>query len=165
MPSKRDFRREDIVELSTLMAQGDLRAKAEFARRMLEGEGMNKNEVNAVSLLQDCVRSDIPDAMVMLAKCYALGRGVECNKKQAEKLLSGAAKHGDEEAALLVKLFKEWRKKNELSLWSLYQNETKKPNHGSFCVFDRRGRQRAVHNRARCSSHGLDSVEICGTAP
>ena len=124
MSSKRDLRREGSVELGMLVAQGDLRAKAELARRMLE-EGMKENEVNAVSLLQDCARSDIPDAMVMLAKCYALGRGVECNKKQAEKLLSGAAKHGDEEAALLVKLFKEWRKQNELSLWSLDPNRNK----------------------------------------
>ena len=145
MSSKRDLRREGSVELGMLVAQGDLRAKAELARRMLE-EGMKENEVNAVSLLQDCARSDIPDAMVMLAKCYALGRGIECNKKQAEILLSGAAKHGDKEAVFLVNLFKEWRRQNELSLWSLYQNETKKLIHTSFCVFYRRGRQRAVHN-------------------
>ena len=65
-----------------------------MARRLLEGDGVDKDEAKAVSLLEDCVAHGDADAMVMLAKCCALGRGMEHNAERAEALVSDASKKG-----------------------------------------------------------------------
>ena len=49
------------------------------------------------------------DAMVMLAKCCALGRGMEHNAKRAEALVSEAAEKGNDEAPFLLKLIDDWK--------------------------------------------------------
>ena len=68
--------------------QTEIEAKRESARRLLEGDGVDKDEVKAVSLLEDCVAHGDADAMMMLAKCCALGRGIEHNAERAEALVS-----------------------------------------------------------------------------
>ena len=74
----------------------------EMARRLMEGDGVDKDEAKAVSLLEDCVAHGDADAMVMLAKCCALARGMERNAERAEALVSEAAKKGNNEARILL---------------------------------------------------------------
>ena len=104
MSNKRDFKEEGLTELVLLIAQGDLCAKTEFARRLLKGDGVEKDEAKAVPLLEDCVAHGDADAMVMLAKCCALGRGMEHNAGRSEALLSDAKEKGNDEARILMKL-------------------------------------------------------------
>ena len=99
--------------------QGDIEAKREMARRLLEGDGVDKDEAKAVSLLEDCVALGYADAMVMLAKCCALGRGMKHNAERAEALVSEAAEKGNDEARILMELINDWKEKQNSSLAGL----------------------------------------------
>ena len=99
--------------------QEDMEAKRGMARRLLEGDGVDKDEAKAVSFLEDCVAHGDTDAMVMLAKCCALGRGVERNAERADALVSEAAKKGNDEARILLKLINDWKGEESIYLWSL----------------------------------------------
>ena len=80
-----------MEEQKDVMAQGDIGANQELVKRLLKGDGVDKDEAKAVSLLEDCVAHGDADAMVMLAKCCALGYGVEHDAERAEALVSDAA--------------------------------------------------------------------------
>ena len=101
------------------MTQEYMEAKREKARRLLEGDGVDKDEAKAVSLLEDCVAHGDADAMVMLAKCCALGRGMEHNAERAEALVSDAAEKGNDEARILLQLINEWKGKQSTDPWCL----------------------------------------------
>ena len=108
-----------MEELKELLSQGDNNAKKEMARRLLEGDGVDKDDAKAVSLLEDCVAHGDADAMVMLAKCCALGRGMKHNAKRAETLVSEAAEKENDDARFLTKLINEWKGKETIDLKSL----------------------------------------------
>ena len=101
------------------VAQGDMEAKREMARRLLEGDSVEKDEEKAVSLLEDCVAHGDADAMVLLAQCCALGVGMEHNAERAEALLSDAAEKGNDEARILMKLINDWKEEESVDLWGL----------------------------------------------
>ena len=90
-----------------------------MAERLLKGDGVDKDEAKAVSLLEDCVAHGDADAMVMLAKCCALGRGMEHNAERAGVLVIDAAWKGNNEARILRKLINDWKEINPLSLKGL----------------------------------------------
>ena len=90
-------------------AQGDMEAKREMARRLLIGDGVDKDQAKAVSILEDCVAHGDTDAMVMLANCCALVRGMEHNAERAEALISKAAEKGNHEARLMMPLINDWK--------------------------------------------------------
>ena len=96
--------------------QGDMEAKREMARRLLIGDGVDKDQAKAVSILEDCVALGDTDAMVMLAKCCALARGMEHNAERAEALLSDAAEKGNHEALFLMQLINDWKGKERVDL-------------------------------------------------
>ena len=96
--------------------QGDIDAKREMARRLLEGDGVDKDEAKAVSLLEDCVALGDTDARVMLAKCCALGRGMKHNAERAEALVSEAAEKGNDEARFLLRLINDWKGDERIDL-------------------------------------------------
>ena len=96
-----------------------MEAKREMARRLLIGDGVDKDQAKAVSILEDCVAHGDTDAMVMLAKCCALARGMEHNAERAEALVSDAAEKGNHEARILMQLINDWKGKERISLWSL----------------------------------------------
>ena len=100
-------------------SQGGIEAKKEMAGQLMERDGVDKNEEKAVSLLEDCVTHGDVDAMVMLAKCCAFGRGMEYDVKRAEALLSDAAKKENDEARILMKLINEWNGKDSIDLKSM----------------------------------------------
>ena len=72
------------------------------------------NEALAVLLFEDCVAHGDADAMVMLAKCCALGRGMERNAERAEALVSEAAEKGNDEARILLQLINHWKGNNSI---------------------------------------------------
>ena len=86
-------------------------AKKKMARRLLNGDGVHKDQAKAVSILEDCVALSDTDAMVMLAECYALARGMEHNAERAEALLSDAAEKGNHEACILMQLINDCKGK------------------------------------------------------
>ena len=105
-----------------------MEAKREKARRLLIGDGVDKDEAKAVSILEDCVTRGDTDAMVMLAKCCAFARGMEHNAERAEALLSDAAEKGNEEARILMQLINDWRRQESIDLEGLrkcFLNELK----------------------------------------
>ena len=100
---------QGAASLEDSAAQGDMEAKREKARQLLEGDGVDKDEAKAVSLLEECVAHGDADAMVMLAKCCALARGMEHNAERAEALLSDAAEKVNDYARILLQLINEWK--------------------------------------------------------
>ena len=109
----------------------------ELAIRLMEGNGVPQNHPKAVALLEDCVALGDTDAMVMLAKCYALGHGMEHNAERAESLICEAANKGNQEALCLTELINEWKGQQSIDLMRLYDacwNDIFKK---SFCVVDR----------------------------
>ena len=127
--------------------QRDMVANREMAWRLLNGYGADKDEEKAVSLLEDCVARCDVDAMVMLAKCCALGRGIEHDAKRAEALLSDAAKKGNDEARFLMKLINEWKGKESIDLGCLKECFLKEQKRENLCL--RCFLQGASRNNAR----------------
>ena len=118
-----------------------------MARRLLEGDGVDKDEAKAVSLLEDCVAHGDADAMVMLAKCCALARGMEHNAERAEALVSEAAEKGNYEAYILLQLINDFKGKERIYLKCLqmrFLKDLKKEKLTS--VLFRRGYQRRIHD-------------------
>ena len=87
-----------------------------MARQLMEGDGVDKDEAKALSLLEDCVALGDADAMVMLAKCCALGRGMEHNAERAETLVSDAAEKGNDEACILFQFINDWKGEEYIDL-------------------------------------------------
>ena len=100
-------------------AQAGIMAKKEMVKRLLRGDGVEKDEAKAVSLLEDCVAHGDADAMVMLAKCCTLGRGMERNVERAKALVSDAAKKGNNKARILMKLINDLKWKQSIDFYGL----------------------------------------------
>ena len=116
--------------------QEGMKAKREMAKRLMEGDGVEKNEAKAVSLLRDCVAHGDADAMLMVAKYCALACGIRHNVKLAETLVSKAAEKGNDEARFLLQLINDWKGKQYIDLEGLgvcFPNEFKINTH--VCMF------------------------------
>ena len=123
MPPKKRTREEmEAVERPVEHGQED---KKELAKRLLKGDGVEKDEAKAVSLLEDCVAFGDADAMVTLAECYAYGCGTEQDKDYAETLISQSAEKGNSEAKEMMKLIKEWKGEEAISLSGLFNKDEK----------------------------------------
>ena len=96
------------VESNDSATQEDMEAKRVLARRLMEGDGVDKDEAKAVSLLEDCVADGDADAMAMLAKCCAFGYGIEQSAERANELLSEAAKKGNDDAQGMMEIIEEY---------------------------------------------------------
>ena len=104
------------------VAQSGEETKTELARRLMEGEGMDKDEAKALKLLEECVACGDAEAMLLLAEYCAFGRGMEQNKERAETLISESAKNKNKEAALLMKYINEWKGDEDIDLTRLWTN-------------------------------------------
>ena len=111
--------KEPSAKRQRVFVEEDTDAKKELAIRLLEGNDVPQNHPKAVALLEDCVALGDADSMLMLAKCCALGRGIEQNAERAESLISRAGNKGNEEALCLVELINEWKEKQSINLSSL----------------------------------------------
>ena len=106
-------------ERAEQIPQEDTKAKREMAMRLMEGDGVDKDEAKALSLLEDCVAHGDADAMVMLAKCCALAHGIEHDVERAEALVSEAAEKGNHEARILLQLINDWKGEKYVDFKSL----------------------------------------------
>ena len=86
----------------------------------MEVEEMDKEEAMAFSLLEDRASHDDAEAMLMLAKCYALGRGIKQNVERAEALVTESAKKGNDEAQELVMFLHEYKGKETFIVTRLH---------------------------------------------
>ena len=102
MEDMKDVKARSVDELEVLVGQGDMDAKRELARRLMEGNGVPQNHPKAVALLEDCVALGDTDAMIMLVNCYTLALGMEHNAERAESLICEAANKGNHEAVCLM---------------------------------------------------------------
>ena len=84
MTDKKDVKAQSVDELEVLEGQGYTDAKRELAIRLMEGNGVPQNHPKAVALLEDCVTLGDAEAMLMFAKCCALGHGIEQDAERAE---------------------------------------------------------------------------------
>ena len=116
MTDKKDMKAQGVDELEVLVTQGDVDAKRELARRLMEGNGVPQNHPKAVALLEDCVALGDAEAMLILAKCCAHGHGMEQDVERAESLISEAANKGNKEALCLMKLINDWKGKQSVDL-------------------------------------------------
>ena len=120
MPPKKKTRKEETETMEKPMEHGE--DKKEVARQLLKGDGVEKEEAKAVSLLEECVALGDTDAMLMLAECCAFGHGIEEDKVCAETLVSQSAKRGNKEAKAMMRLIKKWKGETEIDLTCLLNN-------------------------------------------
>ena len=85
----------------------------------MEGDGVDKDETKAVSLLEDCVARGDAHAMVVLANCCALARGMEHNAERAEALIKESAEKGNQEAQSLMEVINDCKGKESIFLSGL----------------------------------------------
>ena len=109
-------RTQGAAILDVLVTKEEIEAKREMAKRLTFGDGVDKDEAKAVSLLEDCVAHGDADAMLVLAKCCALGRDMEHNAERAEALVSEAAEKGNDEARFLLQLINDWKGDERIDL-------------------------------------------------
>ena len=94
MLAKKRCRVETVGEPEDSVEQKGIEAKKELAKRLMEGEGVEKNDEKAVLLLEECVTLGDADAMFMLGKCCALGRGTKKSAHRAGVLITESVKRG-----------------------------------------------------------------------
>ena len=119
MMEEKRARTQSVEELEASAAQGHMDAKRELARRLMDGDGVDKDEAKAMLLLEDCVANGDADAMLMLAKWCALGHGMKRDAERAEALLSDAAKKGNKEAHSLMEVLNDCKGKESIFLSGL----------------------------------------------
>ena len=126
MTDKKDVKAQNVDEPDVLVRQGDMDAKRELAIRLIEGNGVPQNHTKAVALLEDCVALGDAESMLILAKCCAIGHGMERNTERAESLISEAANKGNHETQCLMELINEWEGTDNVDLSSLSCSHRKK---------------------------------------
>ena len=119
MTDKKDLKAPDAKRQRVLAGQGGIDAKRELAIRLMEGNGVPQNHPKAVALLEDCVALGDAEAMFMLAKCCAFGRGMEHDVERAESLICEAANKGNGEAWRLMRLINDWKGQHIIDLKGL----------------------------------------------
>ena len=77
-----------MTESQTQRTPENVLEKKEFARRLMIGKEVEKDEVKAVRLLKECAEDGDAEAMLMLGECCALGRGVKHNSERGETFSS-----------------------------------------------------------------------------
>ena len=105
---------QDAAGFEESAAQRDFDMK-KIAELLLFGSDEEEQE-SAVLILEECVDLGDTDAMLMLAKCYAHGVGIEHNGDRAEALVSDAAEKGNQEARILMRFINDWKGKECISL-------------------------------------------------
>ena len=124
MPAKKRARKQTTKTLEEPVAQRCEDSKTEEARRLMEGEGVEKDEAKAISILEELVASGDTEAMLLLAEYCAFGRGMEQNKERAETLISEAATKKNKEAAILMKAISEWKGDEDIDLIRLFRKDS-----------------------------------------
>ena len=66
------------------------------------GDGVGKDQAEAVKWYRMAAEQGLPQAMFELCKCYKYGIGVRCNRTTASKWLDKAAERGHSKALVLL---------------------------------------------------------------
>ena len=85
------------------------------------GKGVEKNEARALTLLNECVAGGDSDAMLILAKCCAYGRGMERDAGQAQRLIAEAAKQMNNKAQDFHRLISNYGQQECIDLAGLWK--------------------------------------------
>ena len=81
-----------IEEVKAKAEAGDAESEMELGRRYNKGEGVAKNEVEAVKWYRKAAEQNNADAQYMLGVCYYAGEGVAKDQAEATKWYRTAAK-------------------------------------------------------------------------
>ena len=85
----------EFSKAKELAEQGDLKAICCLGECYLNGEGVEKNETEAIKLFRSAADKGDAYAIGRLGFCYHNGKGVEKNISEAVKLFRSAAEKGD----------------------------------------------------------------------
>ncbi len=91
-------------------------ASTNLALLYLDGNGVKKDVKRGLALLDAGSQKNDSQADVVLARLYLTGKDVPINEKKAESLLNKAVKAGNKNATAMLSEYKEWKKKNKLSM-------------------------------------------------
>ncbi len=94
-PNKSAARKKTIADLKEMGYAGDVMAQVRLGVIYLTGDGVPKDDVEAVKWLRMAADQDNPVAERYLAEMYFKGRGVAADNEEAAKWLRMAAEQGD----------------------------------------------------------------------
>ncbi len=92
---KASARKKEIEDLKEVAYAGDVNAQVHLGVIYLTGDGVTKDDAEAVKWLRKAADQDSPLAERYLAEMYFKGRGVPADNEQAAKWLRLAAEQGD----------------------------------------------------------------------
>src|SRR5882762_5340089 len=84
-----------IADLKEMAAAGDVKSQVQLGLTFLTGDGVRKDDAEAVKWLRKAADQDNPVAERYLAEMYFKGRGVPADNAEAAKWLRLAAEQGD----------------------------------------------------------------------
>jgi TPR repeat protein len=84
-----------IADLKEMAAAGDVKSQVQLGLAFLTGDGVPKDDTEAVKWLRKAADQDNPVAERYLAEMYFKGRGVPADNAEAAKWLRLAAEQGD----------------------------------------------------------------------
>ena len=91
-------KQREIADLMQVAYAGDTAAQLKLALIYLTGDGVSKDDSEALKWLRKAAEQDNPVAERYLAEMYFKGRGVPANNAEAAKWLRLAAEQGDAES-------------------------------------------------------------------
>jgi hypothetical protein len=91
-------KKKSIEDLREIAYAGDLAAQIQLGLIYLTGDGVPRDDVEAVKWLRKAADQDNAQAERYLAEMYFKGRGVPADNDEAAKLLQMAAQQGDAES-------------------------------------------------------------------
>jgi len=91
-------------------------AATNLAILLLDGRGVKKDVRKALSLLNSASEKNDTQADITLARLYLTGNDVKRDENKGEAFLNKAVKSGNQNAVKMLAEYKEWKKKNELSM-------------------------------------------------
>ena len=95
---------KDFKSLKALAEKGDAKAQYNLGEMYLRGEGVEKDEKEAVKWYRKAAEQNSALAQYDLGQMYEIGLGVEKDEKEAVKWYRKAAEQGDEDAKAALKI-------------------------------------------------------------
>ena len=84
-----------IADLKEMANAGDVKSQVQLGLAYLTGDGVGKDDAEAVKWLRKAADQDNPLGERYLAEMYFKGRGVQADNAEAAKWLRLAAEQGD----------------------------------------------------------------------
>lgn len=97
-PSQASAKQKNITDLKEVAYAGDVNAQVQLGVIYLTGDGVNKDDAEALKWLRKAADQDNALAERYLAEMYFKGRGVPADNMEAAKWLRLAADQGDAES-------------------------------------------------------------------